>query len=316
MRDVLVLAGNGLAIDLRHHVDGPLDDWNTSEPLQWDLSHPDYDTALWDLFPYARAALSETAGASDFERMKSVLRHAQEQDCPHAVIELRHYLVMAFSMYQLHVDTLDIQSWRWATFLSHLGPRLAGIFSLNYDTTIERLVRLSGQRTFSTGLQLTPWELQIEALRSKPEVAVVKPHGSIDYRSGDGTISMEAVYPLQNWLWDNDLWLNRCHREHWLRPRIGADVVIPTEVSRFRNFQWVKPGNAWLRRQGRQIRECYIAGIGYGECDRPEINVALDSLSVGTRIVIANPSCPPALVEHLEVKGHVVEHWPDGPVLT
>lgn len=313
MRDSLLIAGNGLAIALRQHIGKTLADWDTRAPLRWQLVHPRYDVDMWELFPHAHAALGEVPDGSDFDRMSEVLRKSRYLEEPYGVQDLRHYLAMAFAMYQLHVDTLDLRSWPWQIFLDGIADRLVGVLSFNYDTTAEDAVRRAGQRLVSIGTQLAPWEAELNRLAVRPGIGLGKPHGSIHYRTGDGTIAMAVDYPLTNLFIDNDLWLNRCYRPDWLKPRVTADIVIPTEVSRFRDFQWVKPVNEWIRQCGSQVRTCYIVGLSYAECDRPEINVALSTMAKGTRIVVADPQPSAALMTYLDELGLSVTHWPDLP---
>lgn len=313
MRDTLLVVGNGMAIDLRAALHPALDGWNTSSPIQWDLVHPRYQKELWTLFPHAVAALRTAQEGTDFERMQAILREIPKNEFPYVEVELRHYLVMAFSMYQLAVDRVDLSAWRWTRFITDIAARLRGVVSLNYDTTAEDLVRKTGQRTYFPGVQLTEWERRIEQYRSRPSVAVIKPHGSVDFRAGDGTIAISVEYPLQNWLSDNDLWLNKCYRQHWLDPRVAADVVIPTEISRFRDFQWARPQQEWIRSNAAKVQECYVIGFSYADCDRPDVDAVFERLPKGARIVIADPFPAKALVEKLEGAGHQPEIWESAP---
>lgn len=314
MRDALLVVGNGLAMDLRSYAGPNLAAWDTREPLRWDLTHPLLDVGLRDLFPRAFAALSAAAVVTDFDRMQTVLQKKNVGGIVHEEVELRHYLVMAYSMYQLAVDALDVSSWQWSAFFARIAPRVSCLFSLNYDTTAENLLRAAGQRPHWPGIELSDWERRVEPWRPRPTVAVVKPHGSINFRASEWIMDPETVtYPIHVWFSDNDMPFNRCYRPHWLKPRVAADVVIPTEDSRFRRFQWIQPGFEWLRSHVPQASECYIIGVSYAACDRADIDQVLDALVPGVRVVVADPYPSAALIEKLEGEGHAVEVWTEGP---
>lgn len=293
--EMLLLVGNGLSMDLRQQFPEHLAEWHTGRPLSWELVHPELNRPLKELFPAAYDALVGYAG-TDFERMTKLLEDEDsESKCP--VVELRHYLVMAFSMYQRAVDQLPLSQWQWWQFIRGNRDRISGIVSFNYDLVVERLAARAGIRLFTEGV---PDDCPALFDELRPHKALLwKPHGSLDYRPTKNSIVMPSTYPLMNWAFDNDLPLERFPSPEWTVPRIEADVVVPTESSRYRHFQWVVPGEQVVRAQGRRWGVCVIVGISYAPCDREEIDIVLTSLPQGAQVVVVDPSPSADLLQRL-----------------
>jgi hypothetical protein len=301
--DLVLIVGNGVSIDLRHFADPRLADWNTSSPLGWQVDHPEYARPLRELFPHMFDALHNCDPTlSDFAKMTEVVTGGAPRGADIAVIELRHYLVMAFSLYQREVERLDMRTWRWVEFLRLNRHHIAGIISFNYDLVVERAARTAGIRLCT----LEPRERvkRVLDVAREHEAILWKPHGSIDYRPSSGSIyAGEPVYPLKNRIDLNNLGLEWCPEPDWTKPRVEADVVIPTEYSRYRTYQWVAPGEDWVRRAAPNLSACVIAGMGYEPYDRHEVDLVLESLPKSAKIVVANPVPPPALVHAIKGLG-------------
>lgn len=307
-----MLVGNGFSMDLRAHFELELDEWDTRSPLAWGLVHPEYRKPLRDLFPRAFQALDGFDG-SDFERMTKLVESDGSLDA-FPVVELRHYLVMAFSMYQRVVDSLPLDEWRWWPFFDDNSDRLGGIVSLNYDLVVERLVARAGVPWVTPGIPDFPDQWLMSARQQR--AFLWKPHGSLDYRPTRGQIEgLRHSYPLRNLVRDNDMSLERVSRNEWTRPRLQADVVVPTERSRYRNFQWVSPGEQWIHATGSRWSTCVIVGLSYAPCDREEIDVVLTSLPKGAEVFVVDPSPNSDLIERLQQLGLVVSCTQVPPVL-
>src|SRR5450830_648039 len=300
-RGLLLIVGNGLSMDLAQQFPLSLSKWPTSSPLKWEVVHPELGRPFAELFPRAFAALGNAPSASsDFERMTrlvAVLDTYSSQE----VVELRHFLVMAFSMYQRVVDRLQMDEWRWFRFMQENAPRLGGIVSLNYDLVVERIASMAGVGLGTPALP-QPSSSPFDGFRGHKAV-IWKPHGSIDYRPDRNAIVMPTTYPISNWFIDPDLPLEWCPKSEWTIPRVSADVVVPTESSRYRHFQWVTPGEQWMRARRGQWDVCVIVGVSYAECDREEIDVALCALPRGAAVFVVDPSPSAALLRRLDELG-------------
>ena len=310
---LLLIVGNGLSMDMRDHFHERLSEWDTSCPLSWDLMHPELGRPLADLFPEAFAVLQhEDSRSSDFDRMTRLVE-SEGTLRGHAVVELRHYLVMAFSMYQRVVDGLPLENWRWFRFMQENMHRISGIVSLNYDLVAERIANRAGIKLLTCGPQFMP-SLAFDPVR-KHTTIMWKPHGSIDYRPSHNSIVMKTTYPLPNWAYDNNLPLEWCPRPEWTMPRIEADVVVPTEASRYREFQWVVPGERWVRSEGARWNVCVIVGMSYANCDREEIDIILCSLPPSAKVFVVDPKPSADLRRRLDGLGLEVTCLPEPPTL-
>lgn len=293
--NVILVIGNGISIDLRNHFFEELGHLDSSSPLGWNLRHPELGNDLKGLFPRAFSALENTTG-TDFEKMQELLMREGALDAL-PVLEIRHYLVMAYSLYQRQVDRLPLQNWRWAKFFRDYREIICGMVSFNYDLVAERVAARAGMRILSVGMP-EPLRQPLDGLRHY-DMYVWKPHGSINYRPDARSIVTETSYPLPHQIYDNDLPLEWCPARQWTTPRVEADLVIPTEASRYRQFQWVAPGENWARSTGGLRDACVIVGMSYAECDREEVDLILESISRKAQFVVVDPNPSNSLLDKL-----------------
>lgn len=297
----MLIVGNGLAIDLcGHHK--ILGNWNPSAPMTWDLPSVDRSVdRLVDCFPRLWAkvqAQKETSpNISDFEIFKVLLAQLPSHSdflfkFEEQILrsEMRHFLAISYSYFQLFLDPFDINDWTWAQYLQSISIDLVAVFSFNYDLIVESALKTFRYQNF-----------------------LAKPHGSIDVAPGHRAIVAPTGYPLKNFIDLNDLPIRILDRSNLLQPRIEADIVLPTESSPYLKYQWVNPRYKDFRKNvAKDVERCIIAGISYWACDQPEIDFILDSLSPGTEIVIANPNPNKDLLTKAASVGDVLE-WNNGP---
>src|SRR5579864_2962955 len=146
-RHLGLVVGNGLALDLHQSQPG-LKSWNPSNPLRWDIRAPGHpDRQLLDYLPRFREqidlARDGTRAVPDFEIFRKVaegLACRNDFDSCVTVAEMRHFLAIAYSAFQLEVDKLDLISWPWQQFLRSLSKRLTVVVSFNYELVLERLL--------------------------------------------------------------------------------------------------------------------------------------------------------------------------------
>lgn len=306
MRDILLIAGNGLAIDLRSCHPDALAEWDTSSPLSWTTPTPGKpELPLRDAFPVLRDAISGLSGdaSTDFERLSLLHSAAKATHNIKLIAELRHRLAIAFAYYQAEADRVLPDNWPLGAFLRGVSGRLLGMVSFNYDLTLESLIELQGHKCTHVGVANQP--------RGIP---ITKPHGSIDYVFQDWVISgAPPVYPLRNFMEQTDAPIKRLPREGLLVPRYSAEIVVPSEHSLYQGYQWVKLGRLWLRWIAQHIRVVVIVGLSYWHVDRPEIDAVLDALEPSAVVVIVDPAPNADLVASLRSRGMRVELWRQGP---
>lgn len=298
-KPTLLVAGNGLAIDLcRHH--NLEARWNPSSPLSWVL--PAVENSLESLiecFPRFKTKIDKQrevpCGLTDFDLFETILSQVpagQEGNFEELMVqpEMRHFLALAYSYFQLMLDTLSHDAWVWSRYLVDVIDDVKAVISFNYDLIIETALEAGGFQG-----------------------VVTKPHGSVDFAPISSAIVMTASYPMQNFIELNNMPIQRLDRSDLVQPRVEADIVLPTESSPYLGYQWVAPQYAHLRQVvSPHIERCIVAGISYWLCDQREIDFIFDSLTLGTEIVIANPYPPGKLVDRAASVGPVTL-WTNGP---
>jgi hypothetical protein len=288
---ILLVVGNGLTLDLRA-TEPSLRAWDPTSPLGWPVETPGQPGTLLleNLHPAFGSALSRARAAnpaaSDFGIIEDMATSPDASE-GYVLSGLRHYLAIAYSRLQQEVDKLDLDSWRWVQWLKEYG-RSTGAVSFNYDMVLEAAAAAAGLDYFRFVL---PEE------KEGTQFPIYKVHGSIDYE-----VSREAVnypgasYPLEALLLQFDTPLRRLSASERLSPRICPEIVVPTQASHIRDYQWVAPQYEELKREAGRFASCVLAGLSYWDVDRPEIDGILGSLRSDTLVAIVNPSPPPALV--------------------
>lgn len=299
-RDVLLVVGNGLAINLAHHFPRRLSRWDTSAPTAWDLRSPGRpDRTLLDVMPtlasHVRDIRAARPGASDFDVFETVLAETTVAALPlrgtaesievwRPVIELRHFLALAYSRYQDVADSVVTSpQWPWLRFVREHLARIQGIVSFNYDLNIETALAAAGASVRRVGV-----------IGSRGAVPVFKAHGSIDYqphRSIFGRSPARLGYPLRALAEVNNFEIEVIDRKALYKPRIEVDLVIPGEATQYHGFRWVLPGWQWIRDENANRRVLLLVGLSYWEVDQAELNAIIDSTPPEARAVVADP-CP------------------------
>lgn len=305
-----LIVGNGLSIDLINFLGHSLETWDPQRPLEWNLSTPGNKTIpLLESLPRFSKAIGEIRqkekNLSDFDIFERTLRRFVRCQPPNYEMdvleaEARHFLAIAYSHFQLKVDSFDIEGWPWLTWIKNSKAEFVGVVSFNYDLVIERALERAGliSRRFGIRLEISG-------------VPILKPHGSIDFEV-EGIV-MPVGYPLQNVALKNFFPLRRLDKAELLQPRTEVDLVLPSEYSPQSSERWVAPGYQWFQEVGPSLTQCIFMGLSYWHCDRPEINFLLDALHPDTKIIIANPYPDPEFCEKVWKRFRNIEHWKDGP---
>jgi hypothetical protein len=348
-RKIVVVVGNGLTLDLIKHSAPALDALDTSNPLHWPLPSPNNNREqLLDVFPYLKYALEQARlryeTKRDFDTIeKSILvAKAMEQKdflkvdldadfseslakvrsryCGYALFleEMRHFLAIAYSHFQKNADSYISDSWRWLDWFKRNANDIAAVVSFNYDLVVETILQQVGQSYYSMNV------LNTNRGHEFGNILVLKPHGSIDLDIHEVAISFQnpISYPLKSIIRMCNTPMRRLNHEELMKPRMQPTIVVPSEYSKFVNFQTVAPGYKFLHEIGRDITHCVFVGLSYWECDQPEINFILKSMGARAKIISAKPNRPDQAFLEVAEKGNFsseyssrrqVVHWSDGP---
>jgi hypothetical protein len=324
MRDTLLLIGNGLAIDYRSQFQEMPD---PSNPLDLPLPTPGISRPLRatfsELWRIIEALRGDDPGISDFrlmERLRLLPRppppaadflssdsHVEFSRSSHAraLIEtqLRLHLTHAYTRFTQLIGDADLRAWRWHSWFSANKDRVHSAVSFNYDLLLEKALQSVIPVRYLVGYPT--------AFGINPEVAVFKPHGSINFEFSREGISVggdsQTIYDRKYVIELNDVTIRILGASELDCQRVNADIVLPTEASRIRRFQYIAPGFHFLKLTRNEISRCIIVGLSYWDCDRREINEILSYLMGNTQIIICNPDPPKEMVEYVRERFRHVE---------
>ncbi len=331
LKNVVLVTGNGLSIDLRSKFPDLLD---TSYPLSV-TSLPDYyvwngfitDFDLVRHFPMLSIIIDNArrnfpkitdfeilekirsedhfsslfATSSIFERDDYRLRKGlrpltweQENKKGIALAHLRLYLIHVFSYYDRCIFNEYLNSWRWTAWMQSNHNKLLQVISFNYDILIERAYKEPTQDDYL----LHPKDINATLDR----LVFSKPHGSVNHSEPQGIDFGELHwnYPSPNRIVEygsGNVNIIPRNRMNQLRP--FSDIVLPTEAVGMRQeLRHIKAGYQRIKKIAPRIELCIIAGISYWHCDRPEINEIIESLPAA-KILVCNPYPPLDLLKYL-----------------
>ena len=309
-RDTLLIVGNGISINLRDQFSGRLKNWDTRSPLGWRVHNPsDKSQDLIDALPEFKQELARLRAqfpeAKDFQLLTQIARKATTEPYSSGpALEARHWIVNAFSQYQQRADYYNqLHSWKWRCFLDNHGHRIAAVVSFNYDLNIESALEAAGLHPVALAAA-TAKGLHI----NRDSVPVYKPHGSIDYTAMGNVIKTTPKYPLHTRMSDNNYPVDLLSRHNLNTARVFADVILPGETNRFSTFQWVAHPKSRILTQASRAANVVLAGISFGEPDRPELQELLRFLPRSANAHVVDPSPNPELMELLEQRFSKLEH--------
>lgn len=312
-QDTALLVGNGLALDLARHAPR-LELWDTRKPLSWPVRSPASSRhSMLDHSPNARElveAIRATAeGLTDFEVFAKVMQIAEgypyeDNTYLFPIVELRHYLAIAFSSYHMRVkEQGNLLEWRWTRYLRGQQHRLRAVVSFNYDMTVETCLQLAGAR---------PRHVAVEHHRGN--IPVMKLHGSANYDAAPAWLTAPHSYPISNFFEDIDCPLVVLPDSALRSVRTMSYLVLPAEASLYRGHRnWVLPCFEELKVLGHDCRRVVVAGLSYWDVDRPEIDDVLSSISPEASAVVIDPSPNADLLDVLTDRFTRVEVLRDGP---
>lgn len=290
-----LIVGNGISLSFREYAGNSLSDWNTNFPLSWNIPTPNQpEKLLLENLPKFRDALEQIPKlpyVNDFPLFR-LLYEAAKKRAPNnnngiilddAMIEARHYLVNAFSRFQVIANQVDPSNWSWIKWLSHHRNCIVGATSFNYDLILETAMRK---------IELPYHRFLVnEKLEG---VTVLKPHGSIDFafpniRAADDDKTLAPnCYPLPIYCENCDFPATLMPIEDILKPRLVSNIVLPIEASQYTRLAWIRNGFDWWKNNAPSMTHVVVAGLSYQPCDRSEIDWLLSQVPRTASGVLVN----------------------------
>ncbi|QYR21106.1 hypothetical protein KZ483_25885 [Paenibacillus sp. sptzw28] len=291
MGKISLLVGNGFTLDFIKD-----SDLNSSRPLHCfqnpnqsnEINYDNYLDKLHfiknELFPLRNQY------SNDFEAIKIFLESISgdtkeiEKDC-----QLRRFLALSYSLFQLKSEKYDMSSWKWARWIQNNRQDITFAVSFNYDLILENAFKNANIKYYRTGSN--------EPFCSVP---IIKPHGSIDFDVPN--FFQGNVWGIHTRLNDTQFVKIVPKWERYL-PRLEADMIPPSQKNYQRKLKWTETGFKLFNNLANSNNISYFM-IGHSYCveDREEVDHFIDRLQSTTVVHIMHPYPSSDLLDKLESK--------------
>ena len=297
--NICLVIGNGFNISARNHLKNIGEELNidTSDFFNWKFKSISSNEKLIDDFPILKRNLGQVGFGKSFEKVQELNNYANSliqsdykyEEANILICELKYYIDIAFSYFQMEFDKKDISQWVWIKVLKLIKDKLSYIVSFNYELVLETALDNADISYKRVGLS-----------EEKHGIGILKPHGSIDFdiRGVDTPLTI----PINSYKDRNNMPIKKIKKSNLISRRCECDIILPLEESYQKDYQWIKPGYNELNRYGDKIDNLIICGMSYWECDRAEIDYILDSINKDAFITIVNKSVNDELMEKIYLR--------------
>ncbi|PEF04993.1 hypothetical protein COM97_18675 [Bacillus thuringiensis] len=285
MKKFALLVGNGFTLDcvtqFGLHSSFPLHNFNSR-----DINYNNFIHLLPDI---QNELLNQEI--NDFNAIEDYIQ--RNKNDIHKECQLRRFLAMAYSHFQITVESYNMNDWKWVRWLKQNKKGLSCAISFNYDMVLERSLKVASVHYSRIGT-------------NEPTIGIpiLKPHGSIDFDIDRSNINI----PWES-LWNTATSLNDAGyvsvvpKFEWLLPRVEADIIPPSMHNYQKRLRWVKKMNSTYESKANELDALVIIGISYWDVDRQEIDFFLEKLPKTSTVYIMNPEPHPDLIKKLNSLG-------------
>nr|WP_295763711.1 hypothetical protein [uncultured Intestinibacter sp.] len=299
-KNICLVIGNGFNISARNYLKDTNQELelNTADFFNWEIeSISKKGECLIDDFPILKKYLDKVEYEKSFEKVqelndfasKILKENLDDNEANILICELKYYITIAFSNFQIEFQKKDISQWSWVRVLKLMKDKLSYIISFNYELVLENALKKANIPYRRVGLY-----------EEDKGIAILKPHGSIDFDVLG--INVPLSLPINSYKDRNDMPIRKIEENNLITRRCECDIILPLEESYQKEYQWIKPGYDELNKYGNQIDNLIICGMSYWECDKEEIDYILDSTSKDAFITIVNKVENPELIKKIYSK--------------
>lgn len=295
MKNIGLLIGNGFTISITNEMKYFY--LNSSNFFDWKVQTPNCLNHLFtDDLPHLKPYIEQFSKIeNNFERVNAIINEIKIKNNTNALVELKHYLAIAFSYFQLNFNKFYSSDSSWVRWLKKYGLDITLCISFNYDLVFETIIK---------DLKIPYTYIISNDLNSTSHLKVHKPHGSINYEVSKSAINIgdRLSYPLKIYCEHNNMPLRILKNSELYTPRLEADIVLPTQYSTQLDFQWVSPGYNYISCKGFDFTHFIFVGLSYDKCDQMEINFIINHLNPETNVTYINPTPSEELI--IKLKSH------------
>jgi hypothetical protein len=159
-----LIVGNGLTKDLCKYTGMELD---PNQPFMWQVRCSECEHAnLLDDLQNAKTFIEDTRqrnpNINDFDIIGEFIKLMPEnrdnwpdnwpENLKWIHCELRQYMALAYSNFQLRLDELDKANWPWIAWFRFHSYKIMYIVSFNYDLVLERSLETAGTSYYRVGV--------------------------------------------------------------------------------------------------------------------------------------------------------------------
>lgn len=209
--------------------------------------------------------------------------------------QLRNFLALSYSHFQLKLDNYKFAEWKWAKWLQQNKDYLSCAVSFNYDLVLERALRSVNISYSRTGSNEPP----------RNDVSVLKPHGSIDFDFPSGLLPGPYLFGKGGYHThlNNAGAVKILPKWEWLLLRTEADIIPPSVHNYQKKLRWVQTIFNTYESKSKQLEALIIIGSSYWYVDRPEIDFFSQKLPKKAKVYIMHPKPSEPLTNKIESLG-------------
>ncbi|PGP33851.1 hypothetical protein, partial [Bacillus thuringiensis] len=246
----------------------------------------------------------------DFEAIRIFLENKNcSQEFKERDYQLRRFLALSYSLFQLELDNNIWINWPWMKWLKKYKKNLSCVISFNYDILLEKSLKLVQHQNPYKRIGV----IEENGINALP---IIKPHGSIEFDLKGFEVQGDAAWSMKffnnQMIFNGEPSITALPQEKWLMPRLQPDILPPTQENYNKlKLNWVKYCFEFYKQHNQRmpINHFVIVGHSYSECDREEINDFIDSLKPGCKFYIINRTYDDKIeemIDYIENRKHIV----------
>lgn len=193
---------------------------------------------------------------------------------------MRRYIAYAYSkLYIEGIQYINYSEWQWTEWFKKNKERICGIYNLNYDLFLEKLLKFLSIPHYRVATLSEKISKDIDVL--KYMIPIYKPHGSIDFDAHKNFIqaSEEVIWNTitnrNQFSVDNFYHIGEVHENELLKPRVEVDLIPPNSTNIYRDLLWIKNIYNQIKYDIKNIKNIICFGFSYSVFDQAEFNEIL-----------------------------------------
>lgn len=313
-----IIIGNGFSIDATNHSKVS---FNPSYPWDWPIKNPyNQNENLLNVMPHLQEHLKkqgDIATLEVYQALKDIVKdsihspvlkpheHPSENDFIH--IEACHYLRFAYAWWSEQITNEMLKDWKWLEWFKSNSHEIETILSYNYDTILEKTMRMSEvgivYESSNQNPLFPPHEIEVyydTNENDKKIVHIAKHHGSSNFTSWvireviiEGIV--QPLYPIQQTFAVRGSPLKILTSSNIFKPTGTADLVLPGEWTCWKaghstEVSWAIEQKQHFINESKSSDKLLIVGFSNSEPDQPEFEDLVSNLTPFDDIHIVDPS--------------------------